>query len=646
MTNYGFIRVAAASPEIKVGYCSYNTNEIIHLTKLALTDKASLIVFPELCITGYTCGDLFFQQQLISEALKSLIELKSFSIDKKICMIVGLPVKVLNSLYNCAAFICNGKIIGLVPKSFMPNYNEFYEHRWFASANDLSVQEIIIDREVVPIGADLIFAHNELVDFKLGIEICEDLWTPIPPSTFLTLNGATLIANPSASNELVSKIDYRKQLLSSQSARTVSGYIYASAGFGESTTDVVYGGHCLIYENGAKLLENKRFQLKSNYITSDIDLDKLAMDRIRMTTYRESSTWMNSGYRQLSFDIPIDDFELSRKIDPHPFVPKNKNKRDERCEEIFSIQTSALAKRIRHIGCNKVVIGVSGGLDSTLALLVCAKTFDMLKLDKKNMIGVTMPGFGTTDRTYTNALLLIEKLGATKKEIPIQEACMQHFEAIGHDPLVHDITYENVQARERTQILMDLSNKEGAIVIGTGDLSELALGWATYNGDHMSMYGVNASIPKTLVRYLVEWVASKSNDDGLQNTLSDILLTPVSPELLPPDHDGNIQQKTEEVIGPYELHDFFLYNMVRYGYTPIKILFLAEKAFEDIYTKKVILSWLKTFYKRFFSQQFKRSCLPDGPKVGSICLSPRGDWRMPSDAAVACWLKDLDEINA
>lgn len=645
MTNYGFIRVAAATPEIKVGHCSFNTKEIIHLIELAMVDNASLIIFPELCITGYTCGDLFFQQQLISDALKSLIEIKRFSEDKNIGIVVSLPFKVLNSLYNCAAFVCNGKVIGLVPKSFMPNYNEFYEHRWFASATDLSVQEVLIDQDVVPIGTNLIFSHNEISDFKLGIEICEDLWTPIPPSTFLALNGATLIANPSASNELVSKIDYRKQLLSSQSARSVCGYIYASAGFGESTTDVVYGGHCLIYENGVLLTENKRFQLHSNYILSDIDLDKLSMDRLKMTTYRDSSSFIDCSYRELTFHVNIETFDLSRQIDPHPFVPKNKEMRNERCEEIFSIQTSALAKRISHIGCKKVVIGVSGGLDSTLALLVCAKTFDMLQIDTKNIIGVTMPGFGTTDRTYANALSLMNKLGATTKEIPIGEACLQHFQAIGHDPSIQDITYENVQARERTQILMDISNKEGAIVIGTGDLSELALGWATYNGDHMSMYGVNASIPKTLVRYLVEWVAHTSNDDSLKETLNDILLTPVSPELLPPDSEGNIQQKTEEVIGPYELHDFFLYNMVRYGYTPTKILFLAEKAFEGIYTRIIILSWLKTFYKRFFSQQFKRSCLPDGPKVGSICLSPRGDWRMPSDAAVDSWLSSLDKID-
>ncbi|PKM51047.1 MAG: NAD(+) synthase [Firmicutes bacterium HGW-Firmicutes-7] len=644
MINHGFIRVAAATPEIKIGHCSFNTNEITNLIDLALTDKASLIVFPELCITGYTCGDLFFQQQLISDALESLIKIKHYSKDKNISIVVGLPFKVLNSLYNCAAFICKGKIIGLVPKSFMPNYNEFYEHRWFAAASNLSVHEVVIDKEIVPIGTDILFAHSELLDFKLGIEICEDLWTPIPPSTFSALNGATLIANPSASNELVGKIDYRKQLLASQSARLVCGYIYASAGFGESTTDVVYGGHCLMYENGDKLRENKRFQLKSNYIISDIDINKLVMDRIKMTTYRDHSTGIK--YREILFHMDIVAFDLNRQIDPHPFVPKNKKKRNERCEEIFSIQTIALAKRISHIGCNKVVIGVSGGLDSTLALLVCAKAFDMLNIDRRNIIGVTMPGFGTTDRTYSNALSLINKLGATTKEIPIGDACLQHFEAIGHDSSVHDVTFENVQARERTQILMDLSNKEGAIVIGTGDLSELALGWATYNGDHMSMYGVNASIPKTLVRYLVEWVAHTSIDDSMKSTLDDILSTPVSPELLPPDIDGNIKQKTEEVIGPYELHDFFLYNMVRFGYAPTKILFLAEKAFADVYTKKIILTWLKTFYKRFFSQQFKRSCLPDGPKVGSICLSPRGDWRMPSDACVAGWLLDLDKIDA
>lgn len=643
--NNGFVRVAAATPEIKVANCSFNTTQIKQCIESALIDGASLIVFPELCITGYTCGDLFFQQQLMNDALKSLIEIKHFSEHKEIGIVVSLPIKVLNCLYNCSAFICNGTIYGCVPKSFLPTYNEFYEHRWFASARDLIDQDLMIDGEIVPIGTDLIFSHSEFEDLKIGIEICEDLWTPLPPSTLLALNGATVIVNPSASNELVGKIDYRKQLISSQSAKTLCAYIYASAGFGESTTDVVYGGHCLIYENGSLLKENKRFQLISNIITADIDLEKLKMDRIKMTTFRDSLKHVKEAiYREVSFDLEIADFPLERFIDAHPFVPQNKLERDLRCEEIFAIQTAGLAKRLSHIGCEKVVIGVSGGLDSTLALLVCYKTYELLKKDYKNIIAITMPGFGTTDRTYNNALLLIEKLGATRKEIPIKAACLQHFSDIGHDPLVHDVTYENVQARERTQILMDMANKEGGIVIGTGDLSELALGWATYNGDHMSMYSVNSSIPKTLVRYLVDWVACSTSDKETTTVLSDILMTPVSPELLPPDSNGNIQQKTEEVVGPYELHDFFLYNMVRYGFTPSKIFFLSITAFNGVYSKEVILKWLKVYYKRFFSQQFKRSCMPDGPKVGSICLSPRGDFRMPSDADCSAWIKEMDAL--
>ncbi len=533
----------------------------------------------------------------------------------------------------------------MVPKTFLPTYNEFYEHRWFGSARDLIDQDIIIDGAIVPVGTDLIFSHSEIDALKIGIEICEDLWTPLPPSTLLALNGATLIVNPSASNELVSKIDYRKQLLSSQSAKIISAYIYASAGFGESTTDVVYGGHCLIYENGSLLKENKRFQLKSNHIFADIDLEKLINDRIKMTTFRDSLKHVKEAiYREINFELELPVYDINRYIDAHPFVPSNKGDRDLRCEEIFSIQTAGLAKRLSHIGCPKVVIGVSGGLDSTLALLVCLKTYAILGKNPKDILAVTMPGFGTTNRTYHNAIALISKTGATLKEISIKAACLQHFEDIGQDPLLHDITYENVQARERTQILMDLANKENGIVIGTGDLSELALGWATYNGDHMSMYGVNTSIPKSLVRYLVDWVASTASDEETLHVLKDILLTPVSPELLPPDGDGNIAQKTEEVVGPYELHDFFLFNMLRNGFMPKKILFLAERAFNGVYTKETLLKWLKIFYKRFFSQQFKRSCMPDGPKVGSICLSPRGDFRMPSDADCSGWLKELEEV--
>lgn len=645
MLNYGFIRVAAANPEIKVANCSFNAEQIKHCIDSALGQGASLIAFPELCITGYTCGDLFFQNQLIKDALDCLVEIKHFSENKNIGIVVSLPIKVLGSLYNCSAFICNGTIVGLVPKSFLPTYNEFYEHRWFGSAKDLIDQDMIIDGAIVPIGTDLIFSHGENDAFKIGIEICEDLWTPLPPSTLLALNGATLIVNPSASNELVSKIDYRKQLISSQSAKIISAYIYSSAGFGESTTDVVYGGHCLIYENGSLLKENKRFQLTSNFILADVDLEKLMCDRQKMTTFRDSIRHVKDLiYREINFDLILPTYTINREIDPHPFVPQNKEKRNLRCEEIFAIQTAGLAKRLSHIGCKKVIIGVSGGLDSTLALLVCLKTYELLGRDPKDIIAITMPGFGTTDRTYNNAISLIQKIGATLKEVSIKASCLQHFMDIGHDPAVHDVTYENVQARERTQILMDMANKEGGIVIGTGDLSELALGWATYNGDHMSMYGVNSSIPKTLVRYLVDWVASTERDEETIAVLNDILKTPVSPELLPPDKMGNISQKTEEVVGPYELHDFFLFNMLRYGFTPRKILFLAEKAFQGIYSKEIILKWLRIYYKRFFSQQFKRSCMPDGPKVGSICLSPRGDFRMPSDADCSGWISQLDGI--
>lgn len=645
MSKYGFIKVAVATLETKVGDCFHNTNQIIKLASDAMNDQINMIVYPELCITGYTCGDLFMQNYLQASALKSLIEIKHYSKDKNLGMFVGVPIKVGSSLFNCGAFIYDGKILGLVPKQFMPTYNEFYEHRWFASANVLSQDTIMIDGDKVPIGTDLIFSNAMYPDLKIGIEICEDLWTPIPPSTILALKGATLIANLSASNELVGKIDYRKQLLSDQSARCICGYLYASSGYGESTTDVVYGGHCLIYENGTLLSENNRFQLNAHYTYSEIDINRINNDRVKMTTFRDSTLNVKHlSYREITFEQETSTTALSRIIDPHPFVPSNTTERHIRCEEIFSIQTMGLTKRLSHIGCNKVVLGISGGLDSTLALLVCSKTFENLGLDKKNIIGVTMPGYGTTDRTYQNALQLVKEMGATLKEIPIKDACEIHFKDIEHDASIHDVTFENVQARERTQILMDLSNKENGIVIGTGDLSELALGWATYNGDHMSMYGVNVSIPKTLVRYLVEWVSDHISNQALQHTLKDILSTPVSPELLPPDPDGDIAQKTEEVVGPYELHDFFLYYMVRFGFTPSKILLLAEKAFKDTYSKETILSWLKVFYRRFFTQQFKRSCLPDGPKVGSICLSPRGDWRMPSDAAVAGWLADLENI--
>lgn len=643
MKSNGFIRVASATIECKIGNCIYNSNQIIKIIEEAIKEDTSLIVFPELSITGYSCNDLFYQDQLLKDALNSLISIKNFSINKNISIIIGLPIKASNKLYNCAAFICNGKILGLIPKTHLQNNFGLYEARWFSTPNNLLEKEIIIDNEVVPFGTDLIFTHSTIEIFKIGIEISEDLWAPIPKSSYLSLNGAIIIANLSAQYELIDKIEYRKQLIATQSAKTISAYIYSSAGFGESTTDYVYGGHCIIYENNNKLNENQRFQLNSNYITSDIDLEYLDLERIKNNIY-DRQDFVNS-FRYIAFNMDIPNTSLKRVIDSHPFVPRNRIRRDLRCKDIFSMQTTALAKRLKHINCNKVIIGVSGGLDSTLAFLVCYKTFELLGIDIRNIVGVTMPGFGTTNRTYTNATLLIQKLGASFKEISIKEACTLHFKNIGHDPSIHDITFENVQARERTQILMDLSNKENAIVIGTGDLSELALGWTTYNGDHMSMYNVNSSVPKTIMSHIIKWVVNEYFKGKVKNILNDILLTPVSPELLPPSKDGTINQITEDTVGPYELHDFFLYYLIRFGYQPSKIYFLATMAFKEKYTNEEILKWLEVFYKRFFSQQFKRSCMPDGPKIGSVSLSPRGSWLMPSDSDITGWLTNLESIK-
>ncbi|MCT4543594.1 MAG: NAD(+) synthase [Vallitalea sp.] len=645
MINNGFIRVASATPSIKVADVNFNTNEIIKLIDSALSNDVSILVFPELCMTGYTCADLFFQETLLESSLENLNKLTTYSTGKNILFVVGIPLKYKNALYNCAAVISNGKILGVIPKTYIPNYNEFYEQRWFSSSETIINDNITIEGQKIPFGSSILFQHSDNKHLCIGVEICEDLWSPIPPSTIHSINGATIILNPSASNDLVGKSSYRKALVSSQSAKTITSYVYSSAGFGESTTDVVFGGHCLIYENGTKLKENKRFMLKSNLIYSDIDIDRLMIDRIKMNTYSNHlTTQFNTKYTIIPFDLAlIEHNNIERYIDPQPFVPNNIEKRSNRCKEIFSIQTLGLAKRITHIGCDKVIVGISGGLDSTLALLVCAMTYDLLGRDRKNIIGVTMPGFGTTDRTYNNAISLMNHLGVTIKEIPIKESCLVHFKDIEHNPDNHNTTYENVQARERTQILMDLSNKLNGIVIGTGDLSEMALGWATYNGDHMAMYSVNTTIPKTLVRYLVQWITEYKVGENAKEVLMDILDTPVSPELLPPDKKtGQIKQKTEEVVGPYELHDFFLYNMLRYGFSPRKIYRLALQTFKGKYTDDIIKKWITTFYKRFFMHQFKRSCLPDGPKVGSICLSPRGDLRMPSDAVSKLW---LDEIN-
>jgi len=624
--NYGFIRVAAAIPELRVADCAFNTTKIAEIAKEADSKQVQVICFPELSITGYTCADLFFQQQLLHDADKALHELQLQTYNTKVVLIVGMPVRVQNQLFNVSVALQSGKILGAVPKTNLPNNNEFYEKRWFASANATDVKEITLAGDIIPFGTDILFSNNQ---FSFGIEICEDLWVPIPPSSQLALQGAEIIFNLSATNELIGKHNYLRQLIEQQSARCNAGYVYASVGSGESTTDVVYAGNALIAENGKILTASDRFSFEPQLVISEIDVERLQAERFRNTNFQNDKT--NTTYRKIEFDCkPFDNSLLTRKFDKHPFVPPVQN-RTASCEEIFSIQIGGLAKRWKHTKAENLVLGISGGLDSTLALLVCVKTADKLGFDRKRIIGVTMPGFGTTNRTYTNALSLMKSLGITVKEISIEAACIQHFNDIEHDSNQHDVTYENTQARERTQILMDLANKHNGLVVGTGDLSELALGWATYNGDHMSMYAVNSGVPKTLVRYLVDW-ASHELDAFSEIVLQDVLDTPVSPELLPADDKGEIAQKTEDLVGPYELHDFYLYYFVRFGFSPVKILFLAKNAFENLYEDEAIEKWLKIFIHRFFQQQFKRSCMPDGPKVGSINLSPRGDWRMPSDA--------------
>lgn len=642
--NQGFIKVAAATIVTKVADCQHNTDQILSLMASAQKENIQLLLFPELAISGYTCADLYHQQHLQKQVEASLIRLKEASLGSDLAIIVGAPYPISNSLYNLAFVIVNGEFIGATAKTHLPNYSEFYEKRWFASGSQLRDEYLCIGGEAVPVGQHMLYQHKEHPLFKFGIEICEDLWTPEPPSGAMSLAGANLIVNPSGSNDLVGKSDYRKSLVKNQSARTIGGYLYASTGYGESTTDLVFGGQCLIYENGTLLAENKRFQMESQLVVTHIDLDRLAADRRKMNTYGDRDLLTEKKFRTYIFNNRLKSTTIHRSVSPHPFVPDDPIKRSERCEEIFAIQSMGLAKRLDHVGCEKVVIGISGGLDSTLAFLVCVKTYDLMDMPRKNIIAITMPGYGTTDRTYNNACDLVTHLGCTLLRIDIKDACEQHFKDIDHDPSIHNITYENTQARERTQILMDYSNKVGGLVIGTGDLSELALGWATYNGDHMSMYAVNTSVPKTLVRYLVQWVAEHEVSDAIKTILMDIYDTPVSPELLPPDAQGEIHQKTEEVVGPYELHDFFLYYCVRFGFSPTKIFLLATIAFEDHYDKQTLIKWLSTFYRRFFSQQFKRSCLPDGPKVGSINLSPRGDWRMPSDAIAKTWLDEIDAL--
>lgn len=645
---YGFIRTAAAVPKLKVADCIYNTDEILNIIEEAYKKDVKILAFPELSITSYTCADLFAQTTLIEYAEKSLERIAEFSKDKDMFITVGLPVCCDNQTFNCIAAISKGKILGLIPKTCLPNYSEFYEERWFASSADIISDEITICGQTVPIGADILFTAENIKNLTIGIEVCEDLWSPIPPSSYQSIFGATIIINGSASNELATKHEYRRNLVSQQSSRCICGYIYSSAGTGESTQDTVFSGHSMICENGNMLSESKRFLKEGSIIISDIDIELLANDRKKNTSFM-TQLRKNEGpvfFRTVKFTLSensIDDFY--RTVKTAPFVPDNNIMLNERCEDIFNIQVTGLSKRITHTNSKALVVGISGGLDSTLALLVAVKACDYIGLDRKCVHGITMPGFGTTDRTYNNALNLMKSLGITLKEISIKDAAIQHFKDIGHDINIHDVTYENTQARERTQILMDYANKEYGMVIGTGDLSELALGWATYNGDHMSMYGVNGGIPKTLVRVLVKWVAENETlGEGAAEILFDVLDTPVSPELLPPDKDGNINQKTEEIVGPYELHDFFLYYVVRFGFTPSKILFLAEKAFNGKYTRETLIKWIKNFYRRFFAQQFKRSCLPDGPKVGTINLSPRGDWRMPSDAVGRIWLDEAEKL--
>lgn len=638
--DYGFVRVAAATPNIKVADCFYNAKNIIEDIKKAEKNKTSIICFPELCITGYTCSDLFLQDSLIEDSKSALKEILEKTKSLNITCIVGMPIEYLGKLYNCGICFYKGKILGIVPKTHIPNYNEFYEKRHFNTLS--STKDFFIDKDIcenaIPFG-NIIFQIENIKNFTFALEICEDLWSVIPPSSNYTLAGANIIFNLSASNEIAGKSIYRKELVKNQSARCICGYVYASAGEGESTTDLVFSGHNLIYENGRLLNESKTFE--NSIIYSDIDLDYINSEKRRNTTFESI---INNDFENVKYKIDPISFDLDRYIDPMPFVPKDEEKRAIRCKEIIDIQAYGLKKRIEHIGIKNVVVGISGGLDSTHALIVINRTFELLGYDKKGIITVTMPCFGTTDRTYNNAIKLCKIIGTTLLEINIKEAVLKHFEDIDHDPNIHNVTYENSQARERTQILMDISNKYNGIVIGTGDLSELALGFATYNGDHMSMYGVNGSIPKTLIRYLIEYFAKNSNND-LEDILMDILNTPVSPELLPPSENGNISQITEDIVGPYELHDFFLYNMIRYNYTPEKIYYLAKKAFKNNYDNETILKWLEKFYIRFFTQQFKRSCLPDGAKVGSVSLSPRGDFRMPSDASLSAFLERIKKLK-
>lgn len=636
--RHGFIKVAAVTPDIQVANVDYNTEQICKMIDETVGNGAKVVVFPELCVTGYTCQDLFTHDVLLEAAREALFKIAAHTEDKDALIFVGLPFAVDGELYNVAAALNHGKILGLTTKTFLPNYSEFYEMRQFYPGPDY-MRYISLNGKSVPFGPQLMYEANQMEALVVSAEICEDVWSVVPPSIAAAREGATVIVNCSASDETVGKDTYRIKLIEGQSARLICGYIYANAGEGESTTDLVFGGHNIITENGSTLAESKRFE--NGAIYSEFDLKRILSERRNNTTFKTSK---DRVLMRIPFDIKVEDTELTRFISSRPFVPGNMVEREKRCEEILTIQAMGLKKRLAHTHAKSAVVGISGGLDSTLALLVTAKAFDALGMDRGGIVAVTMPCFGTTDRTYKNACKMSLKLGATLREIRIGDSVLQHFKDIGHDPEDHSVTYENGQARERTQVLMDIANQVNGMVIGTGDMSELALGWATYNGDHMSMYGVNASVPKTLVRHLVHYYADTCEDQELKEVLYDVLDTPVSPELLPP-KDGVIAQITEDLVGPYELHDFYLYNFLRFGYAPEKIYRLAKYAFKGEYDDETIYKWLRTFCWRFFSQQFKRSCLPDGPKVGTVALSPRGDWRMPSDACVAVWMKDLEKVE-
>ncbi len=641
---FGLVRVAAATPQLYLADPDANLVEICNLARRAAEQSCSLVVFPELCLTGYSCGDLFFQEMLQQRVVEVLFALEKWTATTDIALVVGLPLAVSGRLFNCAALISGGIVHGLVPKTHLPNTGEFYEQRWFSSARDTNCSTVSLRGVDIPFGTDLLFAAADDSQMMIGIELCEDLWAVQPPSSSQALAGASLLLNLSASPEILGKYEYRRNLVASQSARCLAAYVYAGSGPGESSTDLVFPGHSLIAENGQIFAETERFSFESQLAVADVDCARLQSERQRNRPFAESAP--ENPPRVLSIPLrrhPI--FGLLRPLARTPFVPSDVAERRERCHEIFQIQTGGLVRRLRHTGSKAVVIGLSGGLDSTLALLVTVKAYDLAGLSRAGIVAVTMPGFGTTSRTRSNAQRLAEELGVTLRVIPIHSAVEQHFRDIGHDPDLHDVTYENSQARERTQILMDIANQVSGLVIGTGDLSEMALGWCTYNGDHMSMYAVNSGVPKTLVRYLVQWCADEEFTGETSILLRDVCATPISPELLPPNADGEIGQLTEQVIGPYLIHDFFLYQVVRMHYPPAKVLMLAEQAFAEDYSRTQLINWLKQFYQRFFSQQFKRSCLPDGPKVGTVALSPRGDWRMPSDVPATLWLKQLEQLQ-